>query len=230
MTVPEQILRQITQPTADLIKLSLCDHQNFPSLRVIGKGISEIGIGERGNIGDALKNVSYRDIYTEMKRTQTYNFRMLDGALVLMMYRFRGDQVAAHRLAFFPSPFLEEFQNNPEIYLADEVYSEIVMRNIVPFPFRFDFDCRKEVFEEIDHPKSHLTLGQYQNCRIPVSAPLTPYYFVEFVLRNFYNTAYRKYCDEISHFIYCFETSITEREMAMIYINVPSGQNRSCKI
>lgn len=101
----------------------------------------------------------------------SYNMRMLDGALIHMMYRFRNNQLEAHRLAFFPSPFLGEFQNNPEIYLEDEIYAEVIMRNIVPFPLRFDFDCREEVVVEMYHPKSHLTLGQYQNCRIPVSSP-----------------------------------------------------------
>ena len=138
--------------------------------------------------------------------------RMLDGALIHMMYRFKNNQLEAHRLAFFPSPFLEEFQNNPEIYIEDEIYAEVTMRNIVPFPLRFDFDCREEVAVDIEHPKSHLTLGQYQNCRIPVSAALTPHHFIEFILRNFYNTAYRKYSNQLSTFSDRFETSITERE------------------
>ncbi|MBF0419006.1 MAG: DUF2290 domain-containing protein [Magnetococcales bacterium] len=221
MSVPEEIFRQINKITADLIGLSLCDDQNFPSLCDHRNGICEVGIGECGNISYALKNVSYHDIYREMERTRAYNVRMIDGALIHMMYRFSDNQVRAHRLSFFPSPDLEEFQNNPDVYLEDEIYAEVVMRNIVPFPFRFDYDCSEEKFKEIDHPKSHLTLGQYQNCRIPVSAPVTPYYFIEFILKNFYNTAYLKYCDKITPFAYHFERSITNREMSMIYIEVP---------
>jgi hypothetical protein len=159
--------------TADLVGLSLCDRQNYPYLRNLGQGYQEIGVGGGGDISCALRNVPYRDIYKELERTGTYNVRMLDGALIHMLYRFRENIVKAHRLAFFPSPFLEEFQNNPEIYLDDEIYAEVTMKNIVPFPLRFDFDCREAVVVEADHPKSHLTLGQYQNCRIPVSAPIT---------------------------------------------------------
>ncbi len=218
---PEQIRKQMERTTADLVGLSLCDRQNFPSMRNIGQGCYEIGISDKGNISYALKNLSYRDIYTELNRMQSYNMRMLDGALIHMMYRFRNNQIEAHRLAFFPSPFLEEFQNNPDIYLDDEVYAEVVMKNIVPFPLRFDFDCREEVVVEGDHPKSHLTLGQYQNCRIPVSAPLTPYHFIRFILRNFYNTAYRKYCNKLSTFNDHFEISISKTERELLYIQLP---------
>jgi hypothetical protein len=42
------------------------------------------------------------------------------------------------------------------------------------------------------HPASHLTLGQYENCRIPVSGPLGPNSFGMFILRNFYCRAYTK--------------------------------------
>jgi hypothetical protein len=208
--------------TAELVGLSLCDRQNFPAMRNLGQGYCEVGIGIKGTISYALKNVSYHDIYTELDRMHAYNMRMLDGALIHMMYRFKNNQIESHRLAFFPSPFLEEFQNNPEIYLEDEIYAEVVMRNIVPFPLRFDFDCREEVVIEIEHPKSHLTLGQYKNCRIPVSAPLTPHHFIEFVLRNFYNTAYQKYSKNLSVFTDFFEISISTQEKILLHLQVPS--------
>lgn len=222
MPSSEQIRQQMETLTADLVGLSLCGHQNFPSMRDLGQGMREIGIGDRGNISHALKNIPYHDIYNELDRTQTYNLKMLDGALVHMMYRFRNDQVEAHRLAFFPSPYLEEFQNNPEIYLEDEIYAEVVRKNIVPFPIRFDFDSDDGVVVEMVHPKSHLTLGQYKNCRIPVSAPLTPFHFVRFILRNFYNTAFIKYCDQIRSYNHYFDTSITNLERSLLHIQIPS--------
>lgn len=224
MPKPEQVRQQMQQLTAELIGFSLCNRQNFPSMRDLGKGICEIGIGARENLSYALKNVPYHDVYIEMERTETYNIRMLDGALIHMMYRFQDDQLEAHRLAFFPSPFLEEFQNNPDIYLEDEVYAEVIMKNIVPFPLRFDFDCREEVVIDVEHPKSHLTLGQYQNCRIPVSSPLTPHHFIQFILRNFYNTAYQKYSNQLSTYSYCFENSLTRREKVLLHIKIPTNK------
>ncbi|MCI5119902.1 MAG: DUF2290 domain-containing protein [Candidatus Electrothrix sp. AUS4] len=223
MPSPEKIRQQMERLTAELVGLSLCDRQNFPATRNVGSGYCEVGVGSKGSLSYALKNISYQDIYTELDRLHSYNMRMLDGALIHMMYRFKDNQLEAHRLAFFPSPFLEEFQNNPDIYIEDEVYAEVIMKNIVPFPLRFDFDCRKEVAVEIDHPKSHLTLGQYQNCRIPVSAPLTPHNFISFVLQNFYNTAYQKYSNRLTIFADSFEKSITKREKELLHIHLPNN-------
>ena len=221
MPTPEKIRQQMQHLTAELVRCSLCDRQNFPAMRQLGQGICEVSIASRGSLSYALKNIPYLDIYNEMERTQTYNIRMLDGALIHMMYRFRYNQLESHRLAFSPSPFLEEFQNNPDIYLQDEVYAEVIMRNIVPSPFRFDFDCREDVFIEVEHPRSHLTIGQYQNCRIPVSSPLTPYHFISFILRNFYNTAYKKYESRLSIHVENFDISLTKQEMCLLYIQVP---------
>jgi hypothetical protein len=224
MPSPEQIHQQVFRLTADLMGLSVCNYQNFPSLRLLRRGVKEIGIGVKSDLSVALKNVAYRDIYDELERTQTYNSKMLDGALLQMMYRFTNEVIETHRLAFFPSPYLEEFQNNPGIYIADEMYAEVIMKNIVPFPLRFDFDARVEVVKELEHPTSHLTLGQYENCRIPVSAALTPFHFISFVLQNFYHTAYAKYCNEITSYTReCFLPTLFESERAVVHAVVPDA-------
>ena len=223
MLSPKIIHDQVRCLTADFISLNLCDHQNYPSMKTISRSITEIGISKTGDISIVLKNLPYHIIYDELKRTETYNLIMLDGAIIHIIYRFVNNHIHSHRLAFFPSPYLAEFQNNPDIYLKDEIYAEVIMKNIVPFPLRFDFDCREEVAKELDHPMSHLTLGQYKNCRIPVSSPLTPYQFMSFVLRNFYHTAYIKYCENISRFNEVFSDTITGTELAVIYIKIPTG-------
>jgi hypothetical protein len=115
---------------------------------------------------------------------------MLDGGLIQLLYRFCDGELVGHRLAYFPSPDFESFQNEPELYLEDKIYADIMQKSVVAFPMRFDFDSSVEKHIDIRHPKSHLTLGQYQNCRIPVLAPLSPVIFVRFLLQHFYNTAY----------------------------------------
>lgn len=121
-------------------------------------------------------------------------------------------------LSYFPSPDLEHFQNDPEAYLQDEVYADIIDRNIVPFPIRFDFSDDETDFEEIHHPRSHLTLGQYKNCRIPVCSPVSPLTFGGFILRNFYNTAFRKYSDSIPVSRFSFADCITAKERGIPHI------------
>ena len=206
--------------TTDLIKCSLCEEQKFPSLRDEPSNIKKIDFG-KSDLSIVLKNKPYQEIYNELLRTQAYNLKMIDGALIQLMYKFHGNSIRSHRLAFFPSPYLEEFQNNPEIYEEDCIYADIIKKNIVPFPLRFDFDCRGEVVVVIDHPQSHLTLGQYHNCRIPVSAPLTPSLFIDFILRNFYNTAYNKYSEKISKYNEVFMNTIEISEQGLSHFQLP---------
>ena len=193
---------------------------NFPSKRDETKSVTNIDFGQ-SDLSLVLKNRSYKEIYDELLKCQAYNFKMIDGALIQLMYRFQKGCLQSHRLAFFPSPYLEEFQNNPEIYEADEIYADIIKKNIVPFPVRFDYSCKEGVVKEIEHPQSHLTLGQYHNCRIPVSAPLTPYIFISFILRNFYNTAFKKYSNKINKFDALFKETIPTSERLLTHVQLP---------
>lgn len=221
MPRPQAIRSQVERLTADLIELSLCNDQRFPTMGRLADGRIQIGFSAECDISVALRNLPYRDIYGELDRARAYNLRMLDGALVQLMYRFNGDMIEAHRLAFLPSPFLEEYQNNAEVYLEDEIYAEVVKKSIVPFPLRFEFDGSDRVYKELDHPRSHLTLGQYRNCRIPVSAPLTPYQFISFILRSFYHTAYLKVCERITKHDGTFAQTIEGRETGVVHVRIP---------
>jgi len=209
---PKDTLSQLTDLMTALIGLSLSNEQHFPSTKGDFENAFEITVGNAASMSVALKNIAYQDIYRELDQARSYNFKMLDGALVILRYRFLSGEIVEHSLSYFPSPDLEHFQNDPELYLLDEIYAEVVARNIVPFPIRFDFNNDEGKFVEIHHPYCHLTLGQYENCRIPVSAPLGPLTFGAFILRNFYNSAYRKYSEEMPIGASAFANTITARE------------------
>lgn len=228
MPTPQDIKIQIERLVSKLIESGLSDDQNFPVEKSATAKVTEITFSGAHHTSVAMKDTSYVDIYDRLKKERAYTVRMVDGALIQMMYAFNGSELERHRLAFFPSPHLEEFQNAPEIYLEDEVYADIVAKNIVPFPIRFDFDSREGVYKTLGHPKSHLTLGQYTNCRIPVSAPLMPIHFIEFLLRNFYNTAHNKYCNNLTlHKKDIFKVSIVAEERDVVHIQIPERYFRS---
>lgn len=214
----QQTLKQIIKLTETLIGLSLSNEQNYPVTRGNHRAAFEITVSNSANMSIALKNVAYREIYGELERARCFNFKMLDGALVSLRYRFRAGVICEHSLSYLPSPDLEHFQNEPEIYLEDEMYADIIARNIVPFPVRFDFSDDETRFLDVHHPYSHLTLGQYQNCRIPVSSPLGPLAFGGFILRNFYNTAFRKFSDDIPKSTLSFAKTITVNEQKVPHL------------
>lgn len=220
MLNPSAIYSQIQQLTVELIETGLCEAQNFPSIVSSPGNVKEVGITHADN-SLFLKNISYSEMHRELSKNRFYNIKLIDGALLSMLYRFKDEKLLAHRLAYFPSPDLEAFQNEPELYLEDEVYIDVLDRRIVTVPLRFDYDSSKETSKPIIHPKSHLTIGQYKNCRIPVSAPLTPYQFVSFIMLNFYHTAQQKFEKKFTVFKESFERSIFDEEVELLHVCTP---------
>src|ERR1700721_3533024 len=143
---PKDTLSQLKSLMTALIGLSLSNEQYFPSTKGDPRNAFEITVGNAKNMSVALKNIAYQDIYRELDQARSYNFKMLDGALVTLRYRFLSGDIIEHSLSYFPSPDLEHFQNDPELYLLDEIYADVVARNIVPFPIRFDFSNDEQNF------------------------------------------------------------------------------------
>lgn len=221
MPSPRDIERQINDLITYLVKISLADDQCFAFQRSGRDNLVQVTFVGSEHVSVALRNLPYAEIYRHLVRERVYNVKMLDGALVQMMYMFVDETLQRHRLAFFPAPHLDEFQNNPDIYQDDEIYADVVARNIVPFPVRFDYDVQ-ENHQEFAHPKSHLTLGQYQNCRIPVTAPMMPFRFIDFILRNFYHTVFVWQVDGLPVQSGSFAESIRPAERDVIHVVVPA--------
>lgn len=132
-------------------------------------------------------------MYIELDKNNQYHIKLPDGGLLIFQYSFNADAealLAKHRLAFFPCPKLPTIEEAPELYKNDEIYGDIVLRKIVRFPVRFDYDPIN--YKPRHHPHSHLTFGHFENCRIPVDRPVSPHSFLLFILRNFYFLLYKK--------------------------------------
>ena len=215
------IKQQINRLVLHLVEAGLSSDQRICFQKSSAGNFMEITFPGAEHVSVAMKDMYYIDIYDHFAKERAYNIKMMDGAILQMMYMFDGPDLERHRLAFLPSPHLEKFQNHPEIYLEDEIYADIIAKGLVPFPIRFDYDTREEGYKELEHPKSHLSLGQYENCRIPVSSPLTPFHFIEFILRNFYHTLHQKYSHHLLSFSDTFSETIMPAEKRVIHLQVP---------
>ncbi|MFC3355515.1 DUF2290 domain-containing protein [Sphingobacterium zeae] len=191
----KEYLKQINELTSLMIGHSLSVAQNYPALNE-NTGILYIA-GEDLNLSIPQKNISFKEIYEVLDNESNYNIKLIDGGLVQFNYFFdlKKDMLLKHRLAYFPSPYLETFQNESEIYELDVLYADVIKKNILPVPVRFDYDPKVNEgkdnveFESI-HPHSHVTFGQYENCRIAVSNFVSPIIFMEFILKSFYGRFY----------------------------------------
>ncbi len=221
MLTASETLRQINRIVSYLVNVSLVDDQNPTFIRARTGDIREVTFEAGGNISAALRNRPYEEIYGIMSESRSYSVRMLDGALLQMMYEFARDSLRRHRLAFFPSPHLEAFQNASASYVRDELFADIIGEQIVRFPVRFDYDDGTRGGDNREHPLSHLTLGQYRDCRIPVTSPLTPAWFVDFVVRNFYDTAVHRYADGLPRSGVTLRETILPQERNVLHLAVP---------
>jgi hypothetical protein len=212
------VLQEIYSMTEKLISINLSVSQNYPSSISTSDYGVQITFSGASNLSVALKNIEYHEIYRQLDRSNNYNLKLIDGALIQLSYTFSSEKLVSHRLCFFPSPSFEPFQNEPEIYELDEIYADVIAKNILPVPIRFDFDPSN--FCEYDHPQSHLTLGQYKNCRIPVSSAISPSVFIVFILRSFYNTAYKKFENLFQKAPILFDESITPNEKKHLHISI----------
>lgn len=219
MKPPAQaVVKQIHSLTAFLVEAGLADDQNLPVLNQKGH-VATIAC-PNANYAALLKDRPYAESYLEQATARSYNLKMLDGALVQMSYEFNKKSLTRARLAFLPSPTLLEFQNNPEIYLEELLYADVVEKKAVTVPLRFDFDARAGVAKPLDHPISHLTLGQYSACRIAARGALTPAIFMSFLIRSFYGLA-RAEIGELPSFSFRFSETIFAEELELVHIGVP---------
>ncbi len=202
-----------------LIERGLADDQNNTFIRRLGTKKWEISFQGAEHVSLALGSEEYETIYKEMATRRSFNIKLLDGGLLQLQYLFEMDRLVEHRLAYLPSPSLRAFKEVPEEYLFDELFVDIIKRHLVPFPLRFDFDKKTAI--DVEHPACHLTLGDIRGCRIPVSAPLTPRWFTEFILRNFYQTEKYDLVGALPSHRTRFSDTLTDNESRLIHIKVP---------
>lgn len=222
MTVNE-VAHEIEQLIWELVAVSLCDAQKSPARKTAPGGREAITIPGDVELSEGMGvDEPYDVVWKRMSDGGIYHLRMVDGALVQMLYSFVNGALVRHRLAYFPPPHLLSFDGDWQIYEDDELYGDIVGEGLVHVPLRFDFNLNDDANAAVGHPVSHLSLGQYPNCRIPVSAPLSPRTFMGFILRNFYHRAYTVHHAGIHLATHTLPKTLAEAEDGLLHIAVPS--------
>lgn len=181
MKIINTVKSEIQNITMELVRCGLAMEYNFPVING-----NDIIWTKYSDISCYLKNNKYAEIYKEIDEKNNYNFKMPDGGIFQLMYRFDNKSIISHRLAFYPSADYEIFQNDPSRYEEDFIYGDILNRSVLPVIIRADYN-KGDVDSNVHHPYSHITLGEYKNCRIPVNMPITPLKFVNFILEHFYS-------------------------------------------
>ena len=210
------IHRQIINLTRLLVKKSIVVSQNYPNYQD-----NKITWENFQNLAFSLKDEPYDTIYEKCSLAKDYNFMLIDGALIQLQYEFIRNNLVSHILSFYPNPNFENYQDNPEefeeLYFGQKLFTDMMEKKAIVFPIRFDFS---HVHTDIIHPKIHATFGNYTDCRIPISRPLSPNRFISFILRNFYHFKFiaDNLQDEINLDL-SFSEEITNNEKKLLHLS-----------
>lgn len=208
---PQGVRKQLDEVYSRLLIANLSVKQFYAKSQQTQGGGCSIGSLPLGSI--SLRDIPYKEIYTEIETKDGYHIKLPDGGLMIFQYIFDGrENLLKHRLCYFPSYELPPVDEAPALYEKDELYGDVIVKKLVRFPIRFDYDPVSH--KDIEHPKSHITFGQYENCRIPVDSAVSPNAFVMFLLRNFYSRSFQKNKNTLSkkpYYIHA-ESSITGAE------------------
>ena len=101
MPSPNQVKQQIDVIIRFLLETGLADDQRFPIQLNRRDGLVEVTFEGAQHVSLALKDLPYDEIYRHLAETRAYNAKLLDGALLQMMYRYANGILQSHRLAFF---------------------------------------------------------------------------------------------------------------------------------
>lgn len=97
---PKSIKEDIDGLISELIGKGVCDDSNFSAIRTSGSK-ADVTFSGSEHVSIALGDIEYAEIYRELADKRSYNMRLVDGALLQMMYRVEGDELLQHRLAFY---------------------------------------------------------------------------------------------------------------------------------
>ncbi|RMW91379.1 DUF2290 domain-containing protein [Aggregatibacter aphrophilus] len=147
------IKKEISELTTALIKVGICDDQNFPADHSLGNDIYEVTFSGEGDISSIFDFYEYETAYEEIVKNRAFNMKLIDGALIQLMYK--------------------------------------------------------------------VSKRDSKNCRIPISHPMTPHWFIDFILRNFYQTKKYNFISELPKKRFSVPLSISDNERNIIHMVVP---------
>ena len=123
------------------------------------------------------------DILLENKE---YNLLLYDRSIIKYQFVISNGKISKERLIFIKKHnylWTKDEINKKDI---DDFGTDWFQEEIsIPIVIRIDYD--DENYEDIIHPITHMTLSNYEECRIPMMGAVTLYNFVNFVLNFFYN-------------------------------------------
>ncbi len=129
--------------------------------------------------------ISATDLYSYLYQDNQFNIEFADGSILLFECIIEGKNIIKQRMVFIKIfdnlATIKDTEDSWEYYQSNDEE-----KNQLSFPIllRIDYNANEQ---KKDHPVSHLTISNIENCRIPITANWGIDRFIEFVLQEFFH-------------------------------------------
>ena len=172
----------------------------------------EISYNGKNTIGSIVfdKHVTSSQIIDTLLEGKQYTILLYDKGLIQAEYIVNGNEVIKERLVFMKKH--NKIWSTKEIAEYEMLEEDWFAEEGIPIMLRIDY--APDDYKECDHAATHLTISNYESCRIPMKGIVTFSEFVRFVLFHFYDIRMElKTCRANTG------DTITELEKEMIHIS-----------
>lgn len=196
-----------------LEKNLLREHTEF-SFKEYGE-LCKITRNNRINESNILfdRNKSIEEVTDVILKRKEYNLLLYDKGIFQFEFIIEKGQIKKERLVFIKKHNKlwdkEEINNLSNNSFDEDWYNEIIG---IPIVIRVDFD--EEAHIDVKHPITHMTLSNYDECRIPMKGAVSLTLFINFILNMFYDEKLN--LDGIN---YDIKNTISENEKKCLHFN-----------
>ena len=150
--------------------------------------IVEISRSGRENESNILydKHLPIEKVMDTLLERKEYNILLYDRSIIQYEFIIEDGKIIKERLIFLKKhnylwskeEIIDKDMYNFEIDWFEEELG-------IPVVIRVDYDINNHI--DIVHPITHMTISNYDECRIPMMGSLSLYNFINFILNFFYN-------------------------------------------
>jgi hypothetical protein len=143
-------------------------------------------------------HVNYYYEYRWIIDNRQFSFLLPDGGALQFYYRFQENELLSSRQCYYPPPLhgIKDYGESDLEISLDDMLSVNIRSDEAPPPYRakhwshirLDFDAKV-----MSHDPSHLQYSAVSLFRIPADKVLSPFVFLDMVLRDFYPDDHSEY-------------------------------------
>lgn len=164
--IVKEIVKDINNTINELRRINLIRDERGLSEKMTGVDSFEISFSGKTSANSIMmdKNVSAFNVMNKLLQERQYTILLYDKGIEQAEFCIKNGELVKERLVFLKRH--NQIWEKKEIQHADAEDEDWFAEEGIPVFIRIDYDPFEHI--ECDHPSAHLTLSNYESCRIPM--------------------------------------------------------------